>query len=161
MGAEKSPCGNVRRHSVFLKHRNPVERRLSGARIAQWFGTRTRNPGVPGSIPKGRGSIFVNPSIIFNDLWVGFGSLVGHVGVTLWSWRGHVFCRFGDVWGCVWEYCGDVFGRFLERSEGGVEKPRFSKMSGSNFPKSVVRRLTFLACSRHEMSKIMAFMFVD
>ena len=113
----------MRHHSV-LKHRNPVERRLSGARIAQWFGTRTWNPGVPGSIPKGRGSIFVNPSIILMIFGFGFGhflvmlgSLFGHVGVTFWSCRGHAFV----VLGMSWDVFGSTVGTF---SEGVWEKVR-------------------------------------
>ena len=58
--------------------------------MTQWVGPRTQNPRVPGSIPGSRKSFW------------------GHFLVM----SGSLFHDFGDVLGCVWEYCGNVFGWF-------------------------------------------------
>ena len=50
-----------------------------------------------------------------------------------------------DVFGNTLGTFSEGFGKVSEKHEECVEKYRFSEKSGSNFPESGVRRLTFLA----------------
>ena len=115
-----------RRMSFSLKHRILL-RDIDGAGLAQWAGLRTPNPRVPGSIPGSR------------------KSFLGHFLVM----SGSLFHDFWDVLGCVWEYCGDVFGWFWEglgKKCGGGRKIKFFKKVQEYFfriglPLTIILRL--------------------
>ena len=62
-----------RRMSFSLKHRILL-RDIDGAGLAQWAGSRTPNPRVPGSIPGRVGVIF---SLFLGMSWDVFGSAFG------------------------------------------------------------------------------------
>ena len=97
---------------VFLVHRKPSEEQFCEARIPQWVGPRTWNREVAGSIPG-------SPKVISGSFW------------------GHFFVNFGMSWDVSGSGLGtfsDGFGMVLEKMSDGVEKQKFSKMTGSIFP---------------------------
>jgi hypothetical protein len=90
-GCGKSPCGNARSHSIFLIHRDPLERLFSDA--------KTTLVGWP-SDSESRATGF-DSRLAQVTCW----SCWGHFRVTFWSCRGHLFIDVGMSW--------DVFGNTL------------------------------------------------
>ena len=129
----KSPCGHVDTNSVFLKHRDSLERLYSGAGRAQWVGPRTQNPRVPGSIP---GSC---------------RSLLGHFLVM----SGSLFHIFWDMLGDVWGYFGDGFGWVWDGFEKKFRRGRkidFLKSAREYFSASGSSKHLFLPYSRTHLN---------
>ena len=65
------------------------------------------------------------------------GHVGRHFGDTFWSGRGHFFEIFGMSWDVSGSGLGrfsDGFGRVWGKMSEGVNKLRFSNMSGSIFP---------------------------
>ena len=86
--------------------------------------------------------------MVFSWIFTHVGRCRGHFGDTFWSGRGHFFEIFGMSWDVSGSGLGtflDRFGKVLENMSDEVEKSRFSKMSGSIFPRSGCLRLAFLA----------------
>ena len=72
------------------------------------------------------------------------------------SFRDHFFVNFGMSWDVSGSGLGtfsDRFGMVLEKMSDGVEKYKFSKMTGSVFPESGYLKITFLGDPRQKKSK--------
>ena len=90
-------------------------------------------------------------SWIFTHVGACGGTLLGRVGVTFWSGRGHFFVIFGMSWDVSGSGLGtflDGFGKVLEKMSDEVRKSTFSKMVGNVLPESGRFRISCLAYPR-------------
>ena len=71
-------------------------------------GTRFDSRGAQVTFLGRVGKVF---SLIFTHVGACWGTLLGRVGVTFWSGRGHFFVIFG----MSWEVSGSGLGTFLDR----------------------------------------------
>lgn len=140
-GLGKSPCGCGGSRSLFLMHRESLERQFSGARTTKWEGSRTWNLEVPGSIPGSRKSLFWSCwdvcSRIFTYVGSSSGILFGGGGDTFWSSRGHFFVKFWMSWDVSGSGLGrfsDGFGRVWGKMSDEVDQTKNQKCPGVCFP---------------------------
>ena len=101
-------------------------------------------------------------SWIFTHVGACRGRLFRGVGVTFWSGRGHFFVNFGMSWDVSGSGLGmflEGFGMVLEKMSDEVGKSKFSKLTGSIFPKSGRFRIAFLTVQISKISKNRKFQF--
>ena len=96
-------------------------------------------------------------------IFLDFYTCWSRLGDTFERGRGHflvgsgsLFHDFSDVLGSVWEGLGDLFGQVWEgfgKMSDGVQKSKFSKMTGNSFPESGRFRISCLTYPRSKNIK--------